>query len=199
MKAESAPRTELIKKEFIPSNRITRVSHKLVKEEPSIRLVHRKEKLMGPERIIHPSGKLCKKSNRGGYYDDELPDLPAVPAVPAVPARVPESRSGQTLNSPPAVRPSTIQQTHQVSDVLSGYILDHQSRTVATQREPHRVVQTLQAALPQNKEPRPRYQSLQTSHREQTVSDILSGYIPKGNRIRPNATQCTDEIPSKTS
>ena len=92
---------------------------------------------MGPERIIHPSGKLCKKSNKGGYFDDELSDLPAVPT------QIPGSRSVQTVHSLPTVRPSTSRQrtstaaippADQVSDVLSGYIIDHKSRTVATQR-----------------------------------------------------------------
>ena len=45
----TAIKLENVKKEVIHSNRLTRVSHKLVKEEPSIHMVHRKEKLMGPE------------------------------------------------------------------------------------------------------------------------------------------------------
>ena len=131
----TAIKKDIVKKEIVPSNRVTRVSHKLVKEEPNIRLVHRKEKLMGPERVIHASGKLCKSSNKGGYYDDELPDLPAVSS------QIPDSRAVQTLHSPPAVRRSTPKQrvSTDVSDILSGYIIDNNSRTVTTQR---RIVQS---------------------------------------------------------
>ena len=103
----TAVKTEIVKKEFVPSNRITRVSHKLVKEEPNIRMIHRKEKLMGPEKIIHPSGKLCKSSNKGGYFDDELPDLPTVSLPLPMPLALPGSRSGQTIRSPPPVRRSS--------------------------------------------------------------------------------------------
>ena len=75
-------------------------------------MVHRKEKLMGPECVIHPSRKLCKTSNKGGYWDDELPDLPAVPMPKQTSKTLPHSRSGQTLQSPPKVhRTSTRHRT----------------------------------------------------------------------------------------
>ena len=155
-----------VKKELIPSNRVTRISHKLVKEEPGIRMVHRKEQLMGPEKVIHPCGRLCKSSNKGGYYDDELPDLPTV--------SLPASRSGQTISSPPSSRvgltlhsplsvrrsstrqrtcTATSTQVGTISDILSGYVSMQGSRAVATATHSHsRVVQT-----PQPPEPYKRY------------------------------------------
>ena len=155
--------TDIVKKEIVPRSRITRISHKLVKEEPNIRLVHRKERLMGPVRVIHASGKLCKSSNKGGYYDDELPDLPSVPELPPVSVDTSDSRDVQTLHSPPITR-STKQL---VLDVLSGYRIDNTTQmrvpvTPAQSTSQSRVVQT------------PRV--VQTS---QTVSDVLSGYVPK--------------------
>ena len=148
-----ATKTEVIKKEFVPSNRVTRISHKLVKEEPNIRLVHRKEKLMGPECVIHASGKLCKSSNKGGYFDDELPDLPSVPE------HISDSRVVQTLHSPPIA-----QSTKQlVLDVLSGYKIDNTSR-MTTPRKPTQV--------------KPQSRAMQTPRVVQTVSDVLSGYVP---------------------
>ena len=176
----TAIKTDHVKSEFVPTNRVTRVSHKLVKEEPNIRLVHRTEKLMGPERVIHPSGKLCKSSNKGGYYDDELPDLPSVPA------QIPDSRTVQTLHSPPTVRRSTSRQLEstgsippadQVSDVLSGYIIDN-SLAVTTQH-----ITT------------PVTRAVQTPRVEQTVSDVLSGYVYKTTQVQTMATSSTMGTP----
>ena len=139
-----------------------------MKEEPTIRMVHRTEKLMGPERVIHPCGKLCKSSNKGGYFDDELPDLPAVPT------QVPGSRIVQTPHSPPTIRRTTsrpcastetIPSTEGVSDVLSGYITSHKSRPVTTQH------------MDVHQQPDSRV--VQTTRMEQSISDVLSGYVPR--------------------
>ena len=74
--------TSKIKKEPVISTRQSRIQHKLVKEEPSIHMVHRKEKT--PENVItivrHRSGRLCRSSNQG-LLEDELPDLPNIPDV----------------------------------------------------------------------------------------------------------------------
>ena len=152
-----------IKKEPVVSNRITRLSHKLVKEEPNIRLVHRKEKAMGPEKVVHRCGKVCKSSNRGGFFDDELPDLPTV-STP-VPHSV--SRTGQTIRSPPSLQRSSSRvhtgtasstQCVNVSDVLSGYI--------STLKTPMEIVTTKESRV------------VQTPLSTQTVSSVLSGYVP---------------------
>ena len=164
----SATSTDIVKKEFVPSNRITRISHKLVKEEPNIRLVHRKEKLMGPERIIHASGRLCKSSNKGGYFDDELPDLPTVPA------QIPDSRVVQTAHLP-----SIAQSTKQlVLDILSGYRIDNTTRTLSAPRTPHTPIQV-----------KPHSRAVQTPRVAQTVSDVLSGYVPKAPVLLPTTMQ----------
>ena len=170
----TAMKSEIVKKEPVISNRITRISHKLVKEEPNIRLVHRKEKLMGPVKVIHPSGKLCKSSNRGGFFDDELPDLPTV----STPLPQLGSRTGQTVHSPPAVqRASSRQRTctasstqcANVSDVLSGYI--------STLETPMNVVTTKESRV------------VQTPRSIQAISSVLSGYIPLSSKINQDAQQ----------
>ena len=74
----TAIKTENIKKEIVPITRSSCICHKLIKEEPTIRMTHRKEKPEGPERVVHPSSRLCRKGNKGGYWDNELPDLPTV-------------------------------------------------------------------------------------------------------------------------
>ena len=77
--ADQAPVTSKIKKEPIISTRQSRIQHKLVKEEPTIHIVHRKEKTPENVRTIvrHRSGRLCRSSNQG-LFNDELPDLPHV-------------------------------------------------------------------------------------------------------------------------
>ena len=152
-----------MKKEVVPSNRFTRVSHKLVKEEPNICLVHRKEALTGPEQVIHPCGTLCKRSNKGGYYDDELPDLPSVPSQPITRVRA--------IKSPPkASRHTTRSSSHvvatpitSVASLLSGFfpLTSSETRTVTTP--------TVSSQLQQVKN---------TSHAKQSVSGVLSGNAP---------------------
>ena len=72
--------TTNIKKEPIISTRQSRIQHKLIKKEPTIHFVHRKEKTPENVRQIvrHPSGHLCRSSNPD-LFDNELPDLPTVP------------------------------------------------------------------------------------------------------------------------
>ena len=62
-------------------------------------ITHRKEQLLGPERVIHPSGKLCKTHNKGGYWDDELPDL--VPPTPSTTVTNEILKETLVLKSPP--------------------------------------------------------------------------------------------------
>ena len=88
-----------VKLEPVASNRLARVSRKLVKEEPDVHIIHRKEKLMGPERVIHPSGKLCKTHNKGGFWDDELPDL--VPPRSSTTVTNETLKETRELKSPP--------------------------------------------------------------------------------------------------
>ena len=159
----TAIKLENVKKEAVASNRFTRVSHKLVKEEPTIRMVHRKEALTGPERVIHPCGTLCKRSNKGGYYDDELPDLPSIPS---------QSTTEETfLKSPPkATRRATRSSSRvvatsitNVASLLSGFFPLTSSET--------RSVTTLSVSS--------RKQEVETTSRaNQSVSDVLSGYVP---------------------
>ena len=188
-----------IKKEPIASTRITRISHKLVKEEPNIRMIHRKEKPMGPERIIHPSGKLCTSSNRGGFYNDELPDLPTVSVSQPTP------RSGQTICSPPNVRRTSkqyrtctptvsqvpkdsdilsrtgqttdVSQGSKVSDVLSGYISTLEI-PISVSTTDSRVVQTARSI--------------------HSVSSVLSGYMPLSRDFERNALQVDASIEEKS-
>ena len=77
---DHAPVKTNIKKEPIITTRQSRIQHKLIKEEPTIHLVHRKEKTPENMRQIvrHPSGHLCRRSNPE-LFDNKLPDLPTVP------------------------------------------------------------------------------------------------------------------------
>ena len=160
----TAIKLENVKKEAVASNMFTRVSRKLVKEEPTIRMVHRKEALTGPERVIHPCGTLCKRSNKGGYYDDELPDLPSTPL---------QSTAGESiLKSPPkASRQASRSESRvvatpitSVASLLSGFfpLTSSETRSVPT---PSVATRKQEVNI--------------TSHANQPVSDVLSGYIPK--------------------
>ena len=102
--------TVTVKKELVQSTRASRIQNKLIKEEPNIRLVHRKEKTPENVRIVvtHPSGRLCRHPDRGILGIDELPDLPS--AQPA-----------SQLRSPPRVSRTPGRSTHvpSVADITN--------------------------------------------------------------------------------
>ena len=168
-----------VKKELIPSNRLTRVSHKLVKEEPSIHMVHRKEKLMGPERVIHPSGRLCKTHNRGGYWDDELPDLPTLTSGTPMGLKSPPkaSRCSTRASSRVVTTPVTC-----VASLLSGFF------PVTTSRPRSRAGAT--NVMPST------LAGTKSSTKEQSIppSLVLSGYLPVPSRAA--ATPKSHRIPT---
>ena len=148
-----------------------------MKEEPDVHITHRKEKLMCPERVIHPSGKLCKTHNKGGYWDDELPDL--VPPSSSTTA----TKESLELKSPPrASRCSTRISSRLVAtpvtcvaSLLSGFFPESTS-TMTSRFETTTVtpstntntntIGTLPIAKTQE-------QSITSS-----TSDVLSGYLP---------------------
>ena len=158
-----------VKLEPIASNRLTRLSRKLVKEEPEIHIIHRKEKLMGPERVIHPSGKLCKTHNKGGYWDDELPDLD-IPSSSTTTANVTLG-----LKSPPrASRCSTWISSRFVAtpvtcmaSLLSGFFPETTS-TTTSRSETTTVTPSTVGSLP----------IPNTNGQFIAPSDVLSGYLP---------------------
>ena len=88
--------TVTVKREFVQSTRASRIQNKLIKEEPNIRLVHRKEKTPENVRIVvtHPSGRLCRHPDKGTLGIDELPDLPG---------NLSTSRIELLIRSPPRV------------------------------------------------------------------------------------------------
>ena len=189
----TAIKLENVKKEVVPSNRFTRVSHKLVKEEPTIRLVHRKEALTGPERVIHPCGTLCKRSNKGGYYDDELPDLPSIPSQPRAEVRALKSPPKATRHETRSSSRVVVSPNTNVASLLSGFfpLSSQKTRTVTT---PTTTKQTQQVK--------------HTSRSKQSVSDVLSGHAsitrtrsvatPKSQGIESRDTLPESETPSRS-
>ena len=133
---------------------------------------------MGPVKVIHPSGKLCKSSNRGGFFDEELPDLPPV----STPLPQSGSRTGQTIRSPPSVRrassrqrtcTASLTQGPDVSDVLLGYI--------STLETPINVVTTKESRV------------VQTPLGIQSVSSVLSGYVSLSCNINQDVQQLVSQ------
>ena len=143
--------TVMVKREAVHTTRDSRIQTKLIKEEPNIRLVHRKEKTPENVRIVvtHPSGRLCRHPDRGTLGIDELPDLPSTsradrsikspPRVSCTPRRTvhgPETKSTKNskvsttalkeLLGVPASKSRVVPtlRSSQISDVLSGYLLN---------------------------------------------------------------------------
>ena len=178
-----------VKLEPVAGNRLTRVSRKLVKEEPDVHIIHRKEKLMGPERVIHPSGRLCKTHNKGGFWDDELPDL-VPPRTTATNETLKETRE---LKSPPkASRCSRRISTRLVetpvtcvASLLSGFFPEVTS-TVKARLGTTDTLNTVPLSTTKTQE-----QLVKSS-----VSEVLSGYllaIPTQNVTTPRAVTTPSE------
>ena len=154
-----------VKLEPVATNRLTRVSRKLVKEEPDVHIIHRKEKLIGPERVTHPSGRLCKTHNKGGYWDDELPDL--------VPERTTTKETRELKSPPKASRCSGRISTQLVetpvtcvASLLSGFFPEVTS-TVKARTETTDTLNTVPLSTAKTQE-----QPVKSS-----VSEVLSGYL----------------------
>ena len=184
-----------VKLEPVASNRLTRVSRKLVKEEPDIHITHRKEKLMGPERVIHPSGKLCKTHNKGGYWDDELPDLdlPSAStttrkATPGLKSPPRASRCSTRISSRLVATPVTC-----VASLLSGFFPEATTKSRSMTTSSTSSTNT-RCTLPI---PKTQEQSVAPS-----TSDVLSGYllpVPVRDAATSRIVTTPNRIPNITS